>query len=41
MGNADKLKWVSTYSKILLKTKVKSLGCVNIYKKCYRHKKAY
>ena len=32
MGNAHQLKQKGIYSKVLLKTKVKSLGHINTYK---------
>ena len=41
VGDTNQLKSGSTYSKILLKTEVKSLGCVNTYKKYKRYKKSY
>ena len=41
IGNINQLKSESTYSKILLKTKVKSLGRVNTYKRYKRYKKSY
>ena len=41
IGNTNQLKLESTYSKILLKTKVKSLECVNTYKRYKRYKKFY
>ena len=41
IGNINQLELESTYSKILLRTKVKSLKCVNTYKKYKRYKKFY
>ena len=41
IGDINQLKLESTYSKILLKTKVKSLGYINIYKRYKRYKKFY
>ena len=41
MGDTNQLKSGSIYSKILLKTKVKSPGCVNTYKKYKRYEKSY
>ena len=34
INNTNQLKLGSTYSKILLRTEVKSLGYINTYKKC-------
>ena len=41
MGNINQLKSGSTYSKISLKTEVKSLKCINTYKRYKRYKKSY
>ena len=41
VGNINQLKLESTYSKILLKTKVKSLEYINAYKRYRRYKKFY
>ena len=41
IGNINQLKLGSTYNKILLRTKVKSLGYINTYKKYRRYKKSY
>ena len=41
MGNTNQLKYKSTYSKILLRTEVKSLGYINTYKRYRRYKDFY
>ena len=41
MGDMNQLKSESTYSKISLRTEVKSLKRVNTYKKYKRYKKSY
>ena len=41
VGNMNQLKLGSTYGKISLRTKVKSLGRVNTYKRYKRYKKSY
>ena len=41
VGNINQLELESIYSKILLRTKVKSLGYVNTYKRYRRYKKFY
>ena len=41
VGNINQLKLKNTYSKILLRTEVKSLGCINTYKKYKRYEKFY
>ena len=41
VGNINQLKLGSTYSKILLRTEVESLRCINTYKKYKRYKKFY
>ena len=41
MGNAHQLKQKGTYSKILLKTEVKSLGYINTYKRHWQYNRPY
>ena len=41
MGNINQLEQRGIYSKVLLKTKAKSLGCVNIDGECGRYKDFY
>ena len=41
MGNTNQLKYKGTYSKILPKTKAKSLGYININGKYKRYKNSY
>ena len=41
MGNINQLKYRGIYSKVLLKTEVKSLKFANIYKKHRRYKDFY
>ena len=41
MGDAHQLEQKGTYSKVLPKTKVKSLGYINTYKKYKKYKKSY
>ena len=41
INNINQLKLESTYSKISLRTEVKSPGCVNTYKKYKKYKKSY
>ena len=41
IGNTNQLELKSIYNKISLKTEVKSLGRVNIYRKYRRYKKSH
>ena len=41
MGNINLIKYRSTYSKVLLRTEVKSLEYANINKRCGRYKDFY
>ena len=41
VNNTNQLKLKSTYSKILLRTEVKSLRYINTYKRYRRYKKSY
>ena len=41
VGDMNQLKLKSTYSKISLRTEVKSLGCINTHKRYRRYKKPY
>ena len=41
IGNTNQLKLKSTYSKISLRTEVKSLECINTYRRYKRYKKSY
>ena len=41
IGNVHQLKQEGTYSKVLLKTKVKSLGYINTYKRYRKYNRPY